>query len=153
MLRIISLFGNKKLVYAATFAYAAFIFIMSNQSALPGAPPVVAFEGLDKLQHFILYGVFGMLVFCSCWHLYARGGQGKTKSSEILPAWLFALTFAALDEVHQSLIPGRNASYGDVIADGLGIVAAYLIWLYRLRPLLFPKNGFISSPSISRRSE
>lgn len=45
-------------------------------------------------------------------------------------AWLMAVAYAALDEVHQSFVPGRNASFVDVLVfDNLGALAA--LWICR----------------------
>lgn len=46
-------------------------------------------------------------------------------------AWLMAVAYAALDEVHQSFVPGRNASFVDVLVfDNLGALAG--LWAGRL---------------------
>jgi VanZ family protein len=40
----------------------------------------------------------------------------------------FALLYALSDEFHQSFVPGRNASWIDIIVDGLGASTAALLW-------------------------
>ena len=35
---------------------------------------------------------------------------------------MFGIIFGCIDEMWQSLIPGRNPSYYDVIADGIGVI-------------------------------
>ncbi len=32
----------------------------------------------------------------------------------------------ALDELHQSIVPGRDPSVGDIVADGLGVLVGLL---------------------------
>ena len=42
--------------------------------------------------------------------------------------WAGWLGFAALDEIHQRFIPGREMSFWDFAADAAGLVAGYLVW-------------------------
>ena len=35
---------------------------------------------------------------------------------------MFGILFGCIDEIWQSFIPGRNPSYYDVIADGIGVI-------------------------------
>ena len=35
---------------------------------------------------------------------------------------MFGIIFGCMDEIWQSFIPGRNPSYYDVIADGIGVI-------------------------------
>lgn len=39
-----------------------------------------------------------------------------------------ALLYALSDEFHQSFIPGRSASWIDILVDGLGATTAALLW-------------------------
>ena len=131
MVELISFFKNKNLVYAVTIAYAAAISLLSHQSNLPGPPSGAPFPGLDKLQHLILYTGFGVLAFASCAHAF-RGSGG-----EVVLGFVFSMTFAALDELHQGMVPGRYADLGDWLADAVGIAAGFLIWSCWLQ-----HNGF-----------
>jgi VanZ family protein len=40
----------------------------------------------------------------------------------------FALLYALSDEFHQTFVPGRSASWTDIIVDGLGASTAALLW-------------------------
>lgn len=89
----------------------------------PNPPSVAAPEGTDKVVHFVMYSVFGLLVMRSAW--------------SVRPVWRTAaiaagalLLFAALDEWHQLFIPGRGMEVGDWIADSVGAFAG--ITLYSL---------------------
>jgi VanZ family protein len=104
------------------------IFFLSHQ---PGTdfqlPPV---PGLDKLGHGILYALLAAAA------LYAVPGETRrTKPGRSgMLIVLFCLLYGLTDEYHQSFIPGRMASFADVLADGAGAAALVFLWLkYRRR--------------------
>jgi len=87
-------------------AWAALIFAASSQpGSSVGLPPP-----WDKLAHLIAYAVLAGL-------LHAAG---------LARRWAFALAvlYGASDEWHQSFVPGRDASLGDLLADAVGALAA-----------------------------
>jgi VanZ family protein len=62
------------------------------------------------------------------------GNVQRRVPSWVYPAALLGLSaFAALDEWHQSFVPGRSASLGDLMLDTMGIGAVLLF--YRLSEL------------------
>ena len=62
--------------------------------------------------------------FLALSYLHAMGNKRR----RYLFAWLLAVLFAASDEFHQSLVPGRHASALDVlIFDNLGAAIGILI--------------------------
>jgi VanZ family protein len=89
----------------------------------------------DKLAHFM---VFGLLA--TAWVRALRGGKrGKRgKRTRWLASVLLSTAFGALDERHQSHIPGRIKDVYDLMADLAGAcVASYLyLWCSRYRRLL-----------------
>lgn len=94
--------------------YAAAISALSHQSTLriPDASP-------DWLGHLVEFAGLGWLV--------ARGvvkSGGRLTAPATTGAALACLAFGALDETHQSFVPGRFASLADVIADGTGATLA-----------------------------
>jgi VanZ family protein len=50
-------------------------------------------------------------------------------------AALAAVLYGLSDEVHQSFIPGRDASVGDVVADALGALLGAAAWVVGCRVL------------------
>ena len=92
--------------------YALLIVVMS---AIPGHEfPHLPFFSADKLVHTIEFGLFGILMYRA--FRYPR------------PLWRpYALTlivgipFAALDELHQRFVPGRNCDPADFLFDIAGI--------------------------------
>ena len=67
---------------------------------------------LRKLAHTIEYAVLGLLL------LRALGRE--------LPAFLAGVAYAASDELHQRLVPGRHGALYDVAIDALGVLIGVL---------------------------
>ena len=78
--------------------------------------PVDDVRGIDKLVHVVLYGVLGFLVTRAAWER-PRAWQ------PVAAAFVGVLAWAALDEWHQSWIPGRSSDFLDLAADALGAFA------------------------------
>jgi VanZ family protein len=82
--------------------------------------PFPLFPHADKLIHFIEFAILGALM---------TKGLGTR-------LWLAAFTLSCLygvvDEFHQSFVPGRSCSVGDVLSDFSGIFVACLY--LRVRP-------------------
>lgn len=108
---------------AAALFWMAIIFFLSSQPSLP-VPGM--FSGQDKLMHFIFYGVLGLFI--------ARGlspWRGELSWAQIGLATLLVALYGASDEFHQSFVPGRSPSVGDLIADTLG--GFFAAWLFKGR--------------------
>jgi len=74
---------------------------------------------IKKMGHSVGYGLLALSYF----HLL------KHNKKQYWLAWLMALAYAATDELHQSIVPGRHASAIDIlIFDNFG--AAFALWLY-----------------------
>jgi len=91
------------------------IFYLSSQSWV-GAPS--SFQINDKVAHLILYGVLGAAL--------AWGARG------LGPRWSLSLAvlgilYALSDEWHQSFVPMRDPSAGDLLADAVGILLGFLV--------------------------
>jgi VanZ family protein len=99
---------------------------------LPGAAPAtIAFLHylIRKSAHFIEYFIFSLLVLRGI-----RGNRREWRIGWALAAAGVAAAYAATDEFHQSLVPGRFASFWDVLLDSSGVVAAQIVaWLFALR--------------------
>ncbi len=94
--------------------YSGMIFTISSRPNLH-----LPFQGIlpvDKILHAIEYGIFGFLL--------ARAVR-KT-----IPFWqrrviivmvtAGAIAYGMTDEWHQSFVPGRDCSFFDLMADGVG---------------------------------
>ena len=146
--------GSRKFVVYLTLTalYAALIFYLSSQSHLPqaasemehyfreilrniGAQYFHTFkfitEYLDKLEHFMLFFVFGILLRLTASH----SRYPSIRENAMLVALMIGIGYGALDEVHQMLVPYRSPSIYDFIADAAGIIAAQIfialvMWVY-----------------------
>ena len=91
-----------------------YLFLILIGSSIPGksVPTAFAFTW-DKLLHVIEYFFLGVLGY--------RAYENKYKYITIMIS-MFGIIFGCIDEIFQSFIPGRNPSYYDVIADGIGVI-------------------------------
>ena len=99
--------------------WMALIFLLSSQ---PRLPVPMLFNGMDKLARVLCYGI---LVF-----LLARSlvPPEVTSGKRMLVLTILVTAYGMTDEFHQSLVPGRDASAWDVMADGAGgLVVAWTV--------------------------
>ena len=96
--------------------YVLLIFFVSSRSGI--TPPGPDFVMKDKLAHFGEYFIIGLLLFAGI-------GWTVSRSGLITFLFLFAVgvSVAALDELLQSYIPGRNMDLYEGFADGAGVAA------------------------------
>lgn len=101
------------------------IFLLSHQPG--GTLDLGRIPGFDKLAHMVAYGVLAGTVILA----------HQPAAREFLPLWvairavLVCLGYGLLDEWHQSFIPGRFVSAGDVVADVLGAALVAIAWYCR----------------------
>lgn len=121
---------NARLFWALVAAWAAFIFVLSS---IPGqSMPHVAILRFDKLDHAVVYAVFGGLCF-----LAIRRTWPLSSARLVGLAALVAVLYGLSDEFHQLFVPGRSAEIYDAIADGVGgLVGATVV---SILPLGKPK--------------
>ncbi len=103
--------------------WVAFIFVMSSIPDLPGEyrhlPPHA-----DKVVHFIEYFVLAILLYRGI-----RGDESDGMRGVLIALVLLGVGIAGLDELYQSIVPGRDSSIADLASDVGGIVAgAYVVF-------------------------
>jgi len=99
--------------------WAILLLFLGSRPDLPG--PDLAIR-LDKIAHFLAYGVLGGLAAWGC-----RGGGICGRRSILL---VIPLLVGVADELNQSRVPGRSAELADWLADCAGVLLAYmLVWL------------------------
>ena len=98
-------------------------------TSIPGRQLPPAFPYADKLMHLLLYGVLGWLVARA---LRSRGAARPTRRRSAGALLAIAL-FAAADEWHQDLVPGRSSDPVDWMADVLGATAGFALLTTTLR--------------------
>ena len=102
-----------------TIGYMLLITLLSHvpQEDLPKSD----LDSIDYPFHFAEYSILGFLLFRSI------------TSDELLTfhpfygSLLIGISFAILDEFHQSFVPGRHMSSIDMIFDSLGILCGTFI--------------------------
>lgn len=96
------------------------IFYLSHQPSLELVPPL--FPHQDKVFHA---GIFFLLFISMIIN------RDLCRGFHPLPI-LFAsgIIYAVSDEIHQSFIPGRDCSAGDLLADIAGLAIGLIIFLW-----------------------
>jgi len=98
------------------------IFYLSHQPGDFSYLPKIF--GIDKLLHVIAYGSLAATM------LYGLNPMVKPSSRALtaVAVVFFCILFGISDEYHQSFIPGRSVSAGDVVADGVGAFLVIVWW-------------------------
>jgi hypothetical protein len=115
-------------------AYMAVIFWTSSVSDTnPGNWSDDMYAGigqeLQNLLHFPIYSVLAVLWCRAGWRWFPN------IAGVVIFAWLTASGYGALDEWHQSFVPGRFSSLNDVVTNMMGAAAgvlAYGLWFRHL---------------------
>ncbi len=113
--------GRKIFFWIILIIYSLVIFVFSSR---PEVRVEQFFYGQDKVIHFLTYGIHAFLCLAAL-------------SDKILILKLFhyflALAFSVLygmfNEIYQYFIPEREFSFGDILANSLGIIT-FLILVY-----------------------
>jgi VanZ family protein len=104
--------------WATAAVYAAAIFVMSSSPqplGIQSLPPFV-----DKIIHAVVFGGFSLTI----WTALRRSAPRVPAARLSLLAVLIAVLYGLSDEVHQSLVPGRDMDALDLVADGIGACLA-----------------------------
>ena len=118
---------NFLICWLPLIVYCLLIYI---QSAHPSPEELPSFKFMDKMLHFVAYGVMGILFYRAYQTLQIRNQRQWLVFLSIVSASLYGIT----DEIHQYFVPARHASFSDVIADILGAVCGvylYHVWTGR----------------------
>ena len=109
-------------------AYCGLIFYLSSQSDL-AVPGFVARS--DKVAHMLEYAGLGLLSS----RFFARLWPGKPVVILLLLAFFFTVVYGLSDEWHQAFVPGRDSSWLDLLADGVGgyVGARVYLWFWGRR--------------------
>lgn len=110
--------------FAPALLWYALISYASNEPNLPG-PALPALQLLwFKTAHILVYGVLGALV----WYGWSRVQRERTTGKQNRNVLLTVLVLAAIDEWHQSFVPGRTPRLSDIVIDliGTGLMLALI---------------------------
>lgn len=109
----------QKLYYGGpVLVYAGLIFSLSSLSQFPETVP--SFFGFDMVAHFVEYYIFGWLLY----RWFSAPDWVWGRRGVLLMTLLVGIGYAVGDEWHQSFVPGRDASFFDVLLDAAGIAVA-----------------------------
>jgi len=107
--------------YGPVIVWACLILAISSIPDL--SAPRAGFKLTDKLAHFIEFGIFGYLLSSAL----APSGLSLTRR-RVIAVLAVGVLLGIVDETHQGFIPGRDMDFFDVVADGLGVGAAVVLW-------------------------
>lgn len=93
-----------------TIGYMGMIFYVSSRNNI--SLPDIS-KNIDKVLHTGAYMPLAYL-------LYKSIKSSGARKHVFLMAFLFAVIYGITDELHQSVVPGRDAAIGDILADTLG---------------------------------
>lgn len=114
--------GMRKLAFSLPFAMISIaLFYLSSLPAT--SIPNLGFNFQDKVLHAAAYFVYGA---CTLLCVMAWSHKARTTSS-LRITLLIASAYALSDEIHQYLVPSRQAAVGDWIADVIGIAGSLLL--------------------------
>lgn len=81
---------------------------------------------IRKLAHITEFGLFSTAVFHG-----VRGERYGWRLQWAVVTLIIAVSYAGLDEWHQSFVPMREARFRDVLIDATGaLLAQVLVWIY-----------------------
>lgn len=101
----------------------AAIFVMSSRSELPHTPGV-SIQFMAIAGHFIAYGLLAIFV------VWALRFEIRHYPNRAMIAFMVTLLYGMSDEFHQSFVPGRDASVGDLVVDGIGALVALTLFYF-----------------------
>jgi VanZ family protein len=110
--------------------YCLGIFFLSSRADLGSMVPS-AWMPNDKVVHLVLYAGLGLLTY----RCFQRRFPGWNPTVVLLAATAFCIAYGGSDELHQSLVPGRESSWLDLLADGTGGYAGARLWMLVRRHL------------------
>jgi VanZ family protein len=101
--------------------YCLLIYIQSDH---PSPEQIPSFPFVDKVLHFVAYGIMGILFYRAYQTLRIKNNIQMLMLLSVVSASLYGIS----DEIHQSFVPFREAEVADVIADMLGAASGVLLY-------------------------
>ena len=118
---------RSSLLWIAAIAYGAAIFVLSSQPVPAAGEQALALTG-DKVLHLAEYAGFAFLLALAV--ATVPSARVSARASPI--AFIAATLYAASDELHQALVPGRQGDVSDLAADAVGaLLGAAVLHLWR----------------------
>jgi VanZ family protein len=116
---------NKKIInifkaFTPAILWAVVIYLFSAQEVLPGLSLSISDFLLKKTAHIFVFAVLYLLM------LKGFSSLGETPIIAWKKTMLICLMYAIIDELHQTIVPGRTGTIRDVGYDFLGISIAFM---------------------------
>ncbi len=116
---------HSRVTWGITLTYMLIIFLISSIPYPPQPLPLKVYTPF--IEHILEYAVLGFLLSVAI----------KTENKKMLKwtifwAILIATIYGITDEIHQSFVPGRTASFYDILSDCVGaIMGSFFKFLLR----------------------
>jgi VanZ family protein len=122
-------------IHEQTFLYlyvplAIYWIAMFVGTSLPSDEIPQLFRAQDKFEHLFAY--FGLAVMVYLW-LHFQNKKIFLKKNALLFSILIILAYAAVDELHQMLVPGRVSDIIDWLADSIGGMCGVVMVYYFIK--------------------
>lgn len=104
--------------------WISFLFVESSQ---PPSKIISEVSGLDKVAHFVAFGILTLLLIAASFNL-----NGKKAISLFLLPSLISMLFGVIEESYQMYVPGRLGSLSDMAADIFGSIFAVFMAKYTM---------------------
>ena len=116
------------------------IWLVSSMERPPVPEPLI-FWNSDKLLHMLAYALLASLA------LFAVRALSSSPARTAAGTFAMSALYGAVDEVHQSFVPGRSSSLLDLLADSMGAAIVALVWLW------FTERGREQAMCVASRRE
>jgi len=116
--------GRKIFFWMLLIVYSVMIFTFSSR---PEVGVAQFFYGQDKVMHFFAYGVHAFLCMAAL-----SDKVLLLKLFHYFLALAFSVSYGIFNEIYQYFIPEREFSFGDMLANSLGIIALLtLVYIFQ----------------------
>jgi VanZ family protein len=102
--------------------------LFSLYSGIPAEAIEMVHGAIRKLGHWTEYGVLSMLLLWALKNDSDKGWEWRHACWTLLFIFMYAIS----DELHQTFVPSRTASAGDVMIDVFGGICG-ILWTYWYR--------------------
>jgi len=120
--------GRKIFFWMLLIVYSMVIFIFSSR---PEVGVEQYFYGQDKVMHFVVYGIHTFLCLLTlCDKILSL------KFIQYFLALILSVSYGIFNEIYQYFISEREFSFGDILANSLGIITfLFLVYIFQNKKL------------------
>jgi len=104
------------------FGASAVLFWLSSIPDL--STPDLGFSWQDKIYHFVAYFVYGTSAQIA---VVVWSSASTSMRIQAVAVVLIGGLYGISDELHQTVVPGRDGSIADLIADVVGVAASTIL--------------------------